>query len=318
MRRLDNFGRDLGGVPKIEMRNRYSNLASRVLRGDALLWSYIRQRLFFEMRRPFKRALFWLVSGRDLDRFDPFHLSMRKAAGRRIVSDTLFAGSASNAVILGLGQSTIANEGEASACYEPKGEVYNFNFFDGQCYVAKDPLLGASIDRANVLTRLGELLVQRANYGRVLLVPIAHGGTYATEWSPGGRMFPRVEWALERLHERRIRITHILWQQGEAEAATNNPDPKEWMRHFTAMVGAVRATGVEAPFYVAQCTVCCNEPNEVIRSAQRQVVDPKTGIMPGPDIDLVGRDERYDGCHMSAAGLRHAAELWYEALCRVT
>jgi len=270
------------------------------------------------MLRPFKRTLFWLISRRDLDRFDPLHLSFRRATGRRNVSDILFADNTGSAVILGLGQSNIANEGETSACYEPKGEVYNFNFFDGRCYVARDPLLGASIDRANVMTRLGELLIQRANYGRVLLVPIAHGGTYASEWAPAGRMFPRVEWALERLRERHIRITHILWQQGEAEAAASNPDAKEWICHFTAMVGAVRATRVEAPIYVAQCTVCCNEPNEVIRSAQRQVVDPKAGIMPGPDIDLVGRDERYDGCHLSAAGLRHAAELWYEALCRTT
>ena len=260
--------------------------------------------------------LWWLASGKDLDRFDPLHLSFRSTAGRRNVSDTLFSERPTTAVILGLGQSNIANESEASARYEPKGDVYNFNFFDGQCYVAKDPLLGASIDRSNVLTRLGELLVERRSYSRVLLVPIAHGGTYASEWSPGGRMFPRLQWTLERLRERRIKITHILWQQGEAEAAATNPSAEEWMRHFAAMVSALRAAGADAPIYVAQSTICCNDANETIRSAQRKVVDPAAGIFPGPDTDLVGRDERYDGCHFSEAGLRHAAELWYKALPR--
>ncbi|MFZ3359312.1 MAG: hypothetical protein WA177_11165, partial [Xanthobacteraceae bacterium] len=128
-----------------------------VLRGDRLVWSYIGQRLAFEVRRPFKRALFWYASGgRDLDRFDPFHLSFRRTAGRRVVSEALFSASSNTAVILGLGQSNIANEGDAGALYEPKGEVCNFNFFDGKCYAAKDPLLGASLDRSNVLTRLGE------------------------------------------------------------------------------------------------------------------------------------------------------------------
>jgi hypothetical protein len=284
--------------------------------GDRLIWSAIRQRLAFETRRPFKRALFWLATGRDLDRFDPLHLSFRRTAGRRRVDGALFAADQTTAVILGIGQSNIANEGEASARYAPAGEVYNFNFFDGKCYAAKDPLLGASIDRSNVLTRLGELLVQRRDYARVLLVPIAHGGTFASEWAPAGRMFPRVQWTLQRLQERGIQITHILWQQGEAEAAASRPDPEEWMRAFMAMAGAIRTAGAEAPIYVAQCTVCRNEPNAAIRLAQSKVVDPAAKILPGPDIDLVGPGERYDGCHMSAAGLRHAAELWYGALCQ--
>ncbi|MFZ3359809.1 MAG: sialate O-acetylesterase [Xanthobacteraceae bacterium] len=214
-----------------------------------------------------------------------------------------------------MGQSNIANECDPSALYEPKDSVYNFNFFDGKCYIAKDPLLGASIDRSNVLTRLGGLLVERGNYQSVLLVPIAHGGTFVSDWAPGGRMFPRLQWTLERLRERRIRVTHIAWQQGEAEAGGPDPNPEAWKSYFMAMAGAIRAAGTDAPIYVAQCTICCNDPNEAIRGAQRHVVDPQGGILAGPDIDRVGRDERYDGCHFSVDGLRHAAELWYEALC---
>jgi hypothetical protein len=300
-----------------KMSDRYLSLLARALRRDRLLWSYARQQILFTIRRPFKRALFRLESGgKDLDVVDPMHLSFRNAAGRRAMSEAQFSRDAASAVILGLGQSNIANECDPSALYEPKGNVYNFNFFDGKCYVAKDPLLGASIDRSNVLTRLGDLLVERGNYQSVLLVPIAHGGTFASDWAPGGRMFPRLQWTLERLRERQIKVTHIAWQQGEAEAGEPNPNPEAWTRHFMAMAGAIRATGTEAPIYVALCTVCCNDPNEQIRGAQRQVVNPAAGILPGPDIDLIGHDERYDGCHLSADGLRHAAELWCQALCR--
>ena len=297
------------------MIDRSQSRVRRLLRRDPELWSAIRQRVAFETKRPFKRALFWFASGRDLDRFDPLHLSFRRTAGRRLIEDKLFAGDQGVAVILGAGQSNIANECEASAKHQPREGVYNFNFFDGRCYVAKDPLLGASIDRSNVLTRLGDLLVDRGNYRRVLLVPIAHGGTYAREWSPGGRMFSRLQWTLEQLRERRIGITHVLWQQGEAEAAAANPSAEDWISHFQATAGAIRAAGTDAPIYVAQSTICCNDPHEAIRSAQRRVTNPQARILAGPDTDQIGRDGRFDGCHFSAAGLRRAAELWYQALC---
>jgi len=313
---VSQFGRRIRQPAGVKVSDKSVRPLIRLLRGEPLIWSYIRQRFSFQVRRPFKRAWFWFASGgKDLDHFDPFHLSFRNTAGRRAVSAAMFATSPANAVILGIGQSNIANEGDANALYVPKGRVFNFNFFDGKCYAAKDPLLGASIGRSNVLTRLGDLLVEQGTFQQVLLVPIAHGGTYVSEWAPQGRMFPRLAWTLERLRQQRIRITHIAWQQGEAEAAQDNPNPDEWVRHFTAMVDAIRVAGADAPIYVAQCTVCCNDPNEKIRAAQRRVVNKADGIFPGPDVDAIGRDERYDGCHFSATGLKHAAELWCEALC---
>jgi hypothetical protein len=290
---------------------------ARALRGDRLLWSYMRQQCFFTISRPFKRAYFMLTSGGyDLDLLDPYYLSFRRTAGRRAVSGLNFSADSRSAVILGLGQSNIANECDPTALYEAKGSVYNFNFFDGKIYAAKDPLLGSSHDRSNLTTRLGDLLVERGEYKNVLLVPIAHGGTFISDWSPTGQMFPRIQATIERLRSQQTRITHILWQQGEAESGASNPNPEEWARHFSAMTEAIRSAGVEAPIYVAQCTICCNDANETIRAAQRRVVNPAAGILPGPDIDLIGRDERYDGCHLSAAGLQRAAELWYEALSR--
>ena len=135
-----------------------------------MVWSYIGQRLAFEVRRPFKRALFWYASGgRDLDRFDPFHLSFRRTAGRRVVSEALFSASSNTAVILGLGQSNIANEGDASALYEPKGEVYNFNFFDGKCYVGGILFWARASIGATFSPGSGELLTERKDIYQLCL-----------------------------------------------------------------------------------------------------------------------------------------------------
>src|SRR4051812_15717033 len=44
------------------------------------------------------------------------------------------------AVLLIFGQSNGANSG--STLYFPRARVFNFNWFDSRCYVAKDPLAG--------------------------------------------------------------------------------------------------------------------------------------------------------------------------------
>src|SRR5262249_26266449 len=83
---------------------------------------------------------------------------------------------------------------------------------------------------------------------------------------------------------------------------------------FMNIHAALRRYGVAAPIYVAQATICNSPRHEVIRAAQRSVVNPKLGILSGPDSDTIGPEHRYDGCHMAESGLIRHAELWVEAL----
>jgi hypothetical protein len=247
-------------------------------------------------------------------RLDPGSVTFRDTTDRERVAERLFIANPRLAVILALGASNIANEGDPNGKFIPHGGVYNFNFFDGDCYFAKDPLLGATRDRSNVLTRLGDLLVRREFYDRVLLVPIAYGGTFAAEWAPRGRMHPRLQRALKMLARRRIAVTHVLWQEGEAEAAERDVDTKTWIAHFNAVADTVRAATHGSTIYVAQCTICRNARNGIVRAAQRSVVDPSRKIFAGPDLDVIGIEDRWDECHFSTVGLNRAAELWLTAI----
>jgi hypothetical protein len=83
---------------------------------------------------------------------------------------------------------------------------------------------------------------------------------------------------------------------------------------FMNIHAALHWYGVEAPIYVAQASLCRNPPDEIIRSAQRAVVNPQLGILPGPDTDVIGFEHRFDGCHMAESGLIKHAELWFEVL----
>ena len=50
----------------------------------------------------------------------------------------------------------------------------------------------------------------------------------------------------------------------------------------------------------------------IIRHAQQSLFNAEQRILPGPDTDLI-RD-RFDGCHMGAAGLREHAYMWGQSL----
>jgi hypothetical protein len=253
------------------------------------------------------------VGPQFLDAVDAGRGSFAVTRGRHQVDSGLLIPHPKTAVILGVGQSNIANEGDPNGLYVPGSGVYNFNFLDGRCYAAQDPLLGATGDRGNFLTRLGDLLVRKGVYDRVLLVSIGHGGTYASDWQPGGRVNLRLMMTLELLRSAGLAITHVIWQQGEAEGVAHG-DSGAWARSFNATVDAIRLRGVSAPIYVAQCTVCCSGVNENVRAAQRDVVNFAKGILAGPDIDSISLDDRWDGCHLSTVGLQKAAELWFATI----
>jgi len=215
------------------------------------------------------------------------------------------------AVMLVFGQSNGANSGAAP--YVPRRRVFNFNLFDGHCYVAKDPLLGATESRGNFAGRMADMLIERGHFDSVVLAPIGVGGSRIEEWTTGGARHRRLQVAIKRAQVSGLTFTHLLWHQGESNAGedANHSLYASCLRNIHA---ALRSYGVAAPIYVAQATVCNSPPNETIRSAQRAVVDPALGILAGPDTDTIGAQDRYDGCHMAESGLIKHAELWVATL----
>jgi hypothetical protein len=216
-----------------------------------------------------------------------------------------------SAVLLTGGQSNAANYGQLPIA--PRDAVFNFSWFDGRCYRARDPLLGPDGNGGSVWTRLGDLLVSRKQYDQVLIVPIAVGGSALRRWPPGGDLHSRVVDAKLRLDAAGIRITHVLWHQGERDAELDTP-ADEYSARFGAFVSGLRELGIDAPVYAAIASACNGPGRESIRAAQRALPERFPGVHAGPDTDTLDRFEyRYDGCHFSDAGLDAHARLWLDA-----
>lgn len=225
-------------------------------------------------------------------------------------------------IFLVCGQSNAANHGEG--LFQPREEVRTLNFMTLRSYVANDPLPGASGSGGSIWSRLGDLLLEGGFFERVLFVPIAFGGTYVADWTTEGRTRRRLTLALSRLRKRLgtafLDFDAVFWQQGEAEANLTDISAATYAANLGRAVMLLRSCGVFCPVFVAQSTVC-NDPiphpfrnHAAIRAGQLGIVDISTGILRGPDTDLIGPSGRRDGCHFAEAGLREAAYLWLKAI----
>jgi hypothetical protein len=110
----------------------------------------------------------------------------------------------------------------------------------------------------------------------------------------------------------------MCWHQGEAEGNLTDMSAEEYRAHFLSILGGVRASGFDAPVYVATATLAGpGHPfnnRAQIRAAQQGLVSPRDKVFAGPDTDRIGLEHRSDGVHFSASGLDLHAEAWCEAL----
>ena len=216
------------------------------------------------------------------------------------------------AIILTVGQSNAANHGEAR--YTPRRSVFNYNFFDNKCYLAADPLLGATGLGGSVWSRLGDLLIAQGTFEQVLFAPIAVNASSIQRWRPGGDLHSRIQRAVQGLRSYGLEPTHVLWHQGEADAM-QRMEGVVYGRYLQEVIESFRSRGVGAPIYIAVASMCHNSGSEQITRAQIEAAERNPMVFAGANSDRIDSlSLRYDGCHFSEQGLRQHAGLWLRAL----
>jgi hypothetical protein len=243
----------------------------------------------------------------------PLSIGFKDTSMKTMVPCTA-AGSGRMMVALALGQSNTGNHGET--LYRSGRPVVNL--YRGRCYRAEDPLLGPTGDRGSAWTRLADLVIEAGLYDRVVIIPIGVGSTKVDDWAPGGYLHPRMTAAIDDARLSGLAITHVFWILGGTEPRTDGDaaNREHYKRSFLALVKSMRERGVAAPVYVAVGTRGPGVFNRDIQRAQRELVDPASGIVAGPDTDSLHAEaeNRWEEVHFTHIGLERLARAWLDAI----
>ncbi|MCD0490212.1 hypothetical protein LPB86_18370 [Pedobacter sp. MC2016-14] len=218
-------------------------------------------------------------------------------------------------IFLSFGQSNAANYGNGT--YQCRNEIYNF--YKGEIFPAKEPLLGPDGAGCSVWTRVADMLVDSGLYSKVIIVPIGIGQTSITKWTSGDCR-TILDKALEDLKEKNIKLTHIFWDQGE----TDNVDgttKQEYKSRLNKLVQIFRSNGFNAPFYssITSYFPYNNDYplgiNPKITTAQTEVIEERKDVFPGPNTDSLNLAYyRADAVHFTEKGLDKLAEAWFKKI----
>lgn len=214
------------------------------------------------------------------------------------------------AVIIVVGQSLAANT--VNGAYVPThSQNQQLNIYDGKCYQAKGKALGiqgAQVSWAG--SRLGDILLDRDLYDRVVMVPMAIGGTYASEWANTatkpflGRRFGNVACMLQSAG---LIPTHVIWMQGENDNYSHTTQAA-YTASLQEIIGNIRGTGITASILVNVESWLSGVTYAPVRNAQMSVVG-SNGVIQGANMDSLNNTYRYDGTHLNSTGAMAASNL---------
>jgi hypothetical protein len=241
---------------------------------------------------------------------DYWHFRKKIPNQREIIKSdkvmVFFAFGQSNAADYGRGEYTCRNS-----------EVYNF--YKGDLYKAKEPLLGPDGAGSSVWSRLGDMLIDSGLYKKVIIVPCGIEQSPISCWVGGGCR-KKLDKTLDYLAEDSITPTHIFWQQGETDNA-DRTTKEEYKTRLETLISVFRNRHIEAPFYVS-ITSYFPYNNDYpfgidpdIRRAQLQVTQETKNTRQGPDTDSLNLAYyRMDAVHFTEKGLDRLAWEWYKKI----
>lgn len=211
-------------------------------------------------------------------------------------------------VIFTFGQSNSANHG-GERFIQSSDKL--LNFWDGQFYVASDPLLGATGFAGSMWTHMGQQLIQQGMTDQVILLSAGVGLTQVSDWQPQGKLHAMLIQRLQEAQAHGLTITHFLWHQGESDHGT---PPEAYQQGLQQVIDTTQRYFPKSKFVVAQASMCQERTSDPALIQAQLAVTRRPGVYLGPNTDSISRADRYDDCHFSGRGLSRAAQGWVDAL----
>ncbi|MBI5256400.1 MAG: hypothetical protein HY855_07875 [Burkholderiales bacterium] len=233
------------------------------------------------------------------------HLSERQALGAHELLSCAEVAATRPLVLLALGQSNAGNHGQAPGA-DPVTLVHA-----GRCVRVRDPLPGATGQGGSVWSRLPAALRAQGLERPVVLAVLGVDASPIAAWADeGAPIAAALNETLQGLRHAGLAPTAVLWHQGEADGRLGTP-AHIYDAALRRLAATIRLAGVTAPILVARTTICRSAASDAVRSAIRSAATEVPQLRLGPDLDTLLVDtDRFDGCHLSTAGLDRAAQAW--------
>ncbi|MBA2656577.1 MAG: hypothetical protein H0U70_06270 [Tatlockia sp.] len=225
--------------------------------------------------------------------------------------------SKDTAVLLVIGQSNGANHAEKKFSTRYPAKV--FAYFQGKCYSAASPLLGASGLIGEFLTPLADKLIANGDFDSVVIIPSSIGGTAIARWQKGGDLNQMLRTVLAE-SSAQFKPTGIIWHQGESDFAEKT-SAKDYKQRFNSLLASLRDKNKPSPpVFYAVATLCGHnpdwKPDNYLAVAQQSLANSQQQIYLAADTDqfsLIGdRDSSY--CHLSEQGQLKTAAAFAAAI----
>jgi hypothetical protein len=235
---------------------------------------------------------------------------------KKIEYSNIFTKNESTMICFVIGQSNAADYGKG--IYIPRNNTI-YNYYKGDLFKAKEPLLGSDGSGSSVWTRVADRLIDSGYFKRVVIIPCAIGSTSAKCWAEGACKQKLIK-TLQFLKNDNIKVSHIFWDQGETDNV-NNTSKELYIQYLKEVINTFRSYGVEAPFYISISSYVPFENtnpfgiNAKITGAQKDLINTVKNVKEGPNTDSINLGYyRYQDLHFTEKGLDLLAKKWYEKI----
>jgi hypothetical protein len=230
-----------------------------------------------------------------------------------------------NLILIMVGQSNRQAIAPTAYTLVNASSVDNFSLYDSAVYAYADPPIGSSASTGggagpgHLGGRVADKFITAGTFSRVIVVPLAIGGSSAADWATGG-LSNRICVAMRRLQARfgsalsDPNVTMAIeWGVGETDGSIGTSQAAYTSSVNTVLSNAT-ACGFSGRMFVALETWLSGSTSATIRAAQAAVVNGTTILQSG-DIDTINATGRQaDNTHLNDTGAPTAATLIYNAL----
>ena len=204
-------------------------------------------------------------------------------------------------VVATFGQSNAANGLGQKFVDETESII---NFFNGYCYLASDPTLGAAGEQGSIwIPFLQQLNVEKT----ILSVNFAVGGSSINRWLNSDDLGQVLSENMQALADSDYKPDLFMWFQGESEAYK---DASVFEERLETLISRLETDHPTAAIGISGTTYCNQRIDKNIVNVQKRVALSRDHIWLGSTDDFISLQHRYDDCHLSGLGATEVATMF--------